>query len=84
MGVDRVESGGCVRTGLKDRNCRNCGAPVKPGEVCEYCGTLRAEEVSSRLSITATGITLVCEKIGRLPEKNPILYADNKIAELGT
>jgi hypothetical protein len=57
---------------------------VKPGEVCEYCGTLRAEEVSSRLSITATGITLVCEKIGRLPEKNAILYADNKIAELGT
>ena len=56
-----------------------------PGEVCEYCGTLRAEEVSSRLSITATGITLVCEKIGRLPEKNTmILYADDKIAELGT
>lgn len=69
---------------VKDHNCRNCGAPVRPGEVCEYCGTLRAEEVSSQLSITATGITLVCEKIGRLPENSVILYADDRIVEMGT
>lgn len=65
---------------ISDRNCRNCGAPVKPGEVCEYCGTLRAEQVHSEMNITPTGITLVCEKIGKIPDGATILYADNRIA----
>lgn len=64
---------------MNDQNCRNCGAPVKPGEVCEYCGTLRAEQVRSEMNITSTGITLVCEKIGKIPDRATILYADNRI-----
>ena len=62
-----------------DHNCRNCGAPVKPGKVCEYCGTLKVEEVCSQLNITASGITLTCRKVGECPEEGAALYADNEI-----
>ena len=59
---------------MNNHNCRNCGAPVIPGESCEYCGTLRAEEMRNDT------ITLVCDTIGRLPPKEEIFYwAGDKI-----
>jgi ribosomal protein L32 len=48
---------------ISDRNCRNCGAPVKPGEVCEYCGTLRPVPVQSAIKMTADSITITCDTL---------------------
>ena len=65
---------------MNNHNCRNCGAPVIPGESCEYCGTYMAEEMRSEMNITADGITLVCDKIDRFPPKDEIIYwAGDKI-----
>lgn len=64
---------------IKDMNCRNCGAPVEPGRRCAYCGTMRPEEIRSEINITATGITLSCENIGRIPDMATVLYADDRI-----
>ena len=47
---------------ISDRNCRNCGAPVKPGEVCEYCGTLRPVPSTER-EMTADSITITCDTL---------------------
>lgn len=56
---------------LSDRNCRNCGAPVAPGERCEYCGTPRPIPVKSSIRMTADSITLECDtlKIGEAVSK---------------
>ena len=48
---------------ISDNNCRNCGAPVKPGEVCEYCGTLRPVPVQSAIKMTADSITFTCDTL---------------------
>ena len=66
---------------MKDSNCRNCGAHVNPGEVCEYCGTPRAEKVSNRVEITPTGIRFVCEKIEGISKDKTTLYSDDRIVD---
>lgn len=66
---------------MNDCNCRNCGAPVNPGEVCEYCGTPRAEEVSSRVEITPTGIRFVCENLKGISKDKTRLYSDDRIVD---
>lgn len=68
---------------IKDMNCRNCGAPVEPGRRCAYCGTMRLEEIRSEINITAAGITLSCENIGRIPEMATVLYADDRMVGYG-
>lgn len=48
---------------VNDHNCRNCGAPVIPGHICEYCGTFMRdtaqaeEQAGSYIRITADSIT---------------------------
>lgn len=64
---------------INDMNCRNCGVPVEPGRRCAYCGTMRPEEIRSEINITATGITLSRENIGRIPDMATVLYADDRI-----
>ena len=48
---------------MSDSNCRNCGAPVKPGEICEYCGTLRPVPVQSAIRMTHDSITITCDTL---------------------
>ena len=48
---------------MNDRNCRNCGAPVEPGKICEYCGTLRPVPVQSMLRMTADSLTITCDTL---------------------
>lgn len=56
---------------INDSNCRNCGAPVEPGKICEYCGTPRPIPVKSAIRMTADSITLECDtlKIGEAVSK---------------
>ena len=32
--------------GLHSRECKNCGAPLKRGRACEYCGTIYEWELA--------------------------------------
>ena len=48
---------------MNDKNCRNCGAPVAPGEKCEYCGTFRPVPSKSMIKMTADSITFTCDML---------------------
>ena len=44
------------------KNCRNCGAPLDKHGDCEYCGTKSPREFSSRIKLTADGITFIADE----------------------
>lgn len=62
---------------INDSNCRNCGAPVEPGKICEYCGTPRPIPVKSAIRMTADSITMVCDtlKIGEAVSEKMIAHS---------
>ena len=58
-------------------NCPNCGAAYSPGAcACEYCGTEREQEpgTRSRLMISASGVQIVTEEIGKMVARRPYLF----------
>ena len=60
-------------------NCKNCGAPFHDGK-CDYCGTEAQPKIVSRMTMTATGITLECKQIGEI---KPEWVKDGRLAGVG-
>jgi len=67
---------------INDSNCRNCGAPVAPGESCEYCGTPHPVPVQSSIRMTPDSITLVCDtlQIGKFVQENDPAITGGRVA----
>ena len=44
-------------------NCPNCGAPLDEDGKCTHCETVIRKKLQSRMSMTATEISFVCEEV---------------------
>jgi hypothetical protein len=55
---------------IKNKNCRNCGAPLNAFGDCDYCGTKRQRRPHSEILITADYIRLYADDMCILEEEH--------------
>lgn len=60
-------------------NCKNCGAPLKKKDECEYCGTINMEERRKNEKAVAD---LVNKGLMTINEARTVMYADDKVIEV--